>query len=201
MDPEKIKAAIDALKNEDGAAALALLEEMIAGAPAPEGEALGGNAETPPAPADQAALAALCTLTGAPTAAEAVSRFRNVLEQVQTLAADRAAVDLVERRSLIAELVTFGVEFPATAWEGNADEQKPCKRLADEPIAELRARVALHRAKRPAGSRGVTPPGTATPATLTPAQQATCKKLGITPEEFIARKAGAVRTHTRSDSQ
>jgi hypothetical protein len=204
MDPEKIKAALAALKAGDGDAALALLEEIIAGAPADappaDAAALAGNAETPP-PADAAALAALCQLTGAPNATEAVSRFRTMAEQVNTLAADRASFDLAERRTLIAELVRLGVEFPATAWEGDATAQKPVARLASEDLASLRQRVELHRAKAP--NRGHVPPvNPGAPAKpLTKTEQAACVKLGITPEEFQARKAGAVRTASRSAAQ
>ena len=217
MDPDKLKAAIEALKAQDGDAALKILEEMLIGAPtedpAPEAgaEALGEGAE--PKPEDPATLAAvsslLMTLTGASTPGAAVEVFRGLKTRVDSLDADRAVIELSERRGLIADLVKLGAEVPATAWEGDAKDQKPAAHLSG-PIVSLRERVAKVKAARglsgghkpPASGESLT---TAQPGakvitlangatvTLSAADLAGCKKLNIAPEEFAARKAASVK--------
>lgn len=67
------------------------------------------------------------------------------------LASAHAVLEAKERRGLVASLVKLGVELPATAWADQAGTV-PVKRLADEPIDELRARVAKLQAAKPAAS-------------------------------------------------
>ena len=62
---------------------------------------------------------------------------------------ERAVLELSRRRGLIADLVKLGIETPALAWEGEPTDRKPCKRLADEPIADLDARVKVLSKNKP----------------------------------------------------
>jgi len=162
MDPDKVKAALEALKNGDGAAALVILEEIVAsaaGAPAEgasEADPLASGADPAMAAANTAALAALCKLTGKTGPGEAIVALTALQAQVEKLAAESAAVELTQRRELVGELVKLGVEFPSTAWDGEPKDRKPVERLAKEPIEGLRARVVQLRALRP--TTGVKPP-------------------------------------------
>lgn len=201
MDPAKIKAALDAIEKGDEAAALALLKELIAGAagaggePAPEGEALAETPEPDPAAEEEkAALAALKLLTGKSSAGEAVEFLTTLHARVTVLDGERAALELSSRRELIADLVKLGVEVPATAWEGEPEKRTPSKRLAAEPIAELRARVQLLSKAKPRGREPVAPPpGDDGVIKLSKVEQEYCKKHDLTPEQFAAKKAGSVR--------
>ncbi len=216
MDPKLAQAALDALLNDDKDAAAEILKKMLVagaagaapdGAPPPaELGATGENAETPPEEKEMAALSReLVTLSGRATAGEAAAYFRGLHTASVATSADRAALEASERRGLVGELVKLGAEFPHTAWtdkDAAGDARVPVKRLSDEPIAELRSRVAAHRTARgesaPAtGARPpVTPPPGKQPVKLTRDELAGCKRLGITPEEFAERKAEAA---TRSN--
>jgi hypothetical protein len=211
MDPDKIKAALEALKNDDGAAAIALLEELIvsmASGEAPPADAPAEPlADAPDAPKqedEQVAATALMRLTGASSVGEALLACDQIKARLDKDESDRAAADRVARRDLVAELVRLGVEFPATAWAGDAEKRVPVKRLADEPLDELRARVELHRRTRPA-TTGARPPasGAAAPAgdgskqittphgviTLSKGELANCAQYGANVEQYAANKA------------
>lgn len=69
------------------------------------------------------------------------------------LDAERATRETAERRALITELVALGAEIPATAWVNDA----PAPRLASEPLADLKVRVAALRAAKPASAE-IRPP-------------------------------------------
>lgn len=179
MNPEKVKKALDAIKNGDTEAALALLEEMIADA------AAGGAASTDPAaaaqdasapaadqppPSPDAEMAALgrmaCLITGSKDAGVALLTLRELHANSQLAAKEAAANAVRERNALVAELVVCGAEFPATAWERDAsgaipegDARRPVKRLADESLDSLRERVKLLKASRASGG-GFRPPTT-----------------------------------------
>lgn len=206
MNPEDVKAALEALKAGDGDKALALLEQIIAASagggapPAPAGsEAMADTAETPPAdpndPAAASQLAALRKQVETATAAQAAEITR-LTALVTTLTAAASAVGLTERRGLIAELVKLGVETPATAWEGEPEKLVPCKRLAGEPIAELRDRVKVLSARGPIAPL-TPPPSPGAEIKLSKAEQEYCTKHGLTPEQFAARKAGIVKKATK----
>jgi hypothetical protein len=212
MDPEKIKAALEAIKNGDADAALALLEEMIAAAagateaPAEETPA-EPLAEAPEAPAEEeeegVAAAALMRLTGAPSVGAAIVEAGRLRARLDAAESESRATERTVRRDLVSELVKLGVEFPSTAWAGDSKDRKPVKRLADEPIDELRARVELHR-KAPRAS-AVTPPASdargapadggqsvSTPhgvVTLSKSELANCKQYGADVNEYAANKA------------
>jgi hypothetical protein len=236
MDPKIAKAALEALKNGDAQAALALLEQMITEEisegsmpPGPPGDAgaTTENADAPPAPGtpgvpppeagaapddkqkkEMAALSReLVTLSGRSDAGAALAYFRGLHESAARTAEDSALLEAGERRELVAELVKLGVEVPALAWkrdsEGNipdGDKREPVKRLSDEPIAELRSRVTVLRATR--GMRPETathtgpkapPTGGPEPKALTKLEREYCEREKITPEQFHARKNGAVK--------
>jgi len=202
MDPDMVKAALEALKNGDADAALMLLENLIAAAAgagpadeAPAGEALAKDApkDAPEdAPEATAALALLRDLTGCHSVREAGETLRGTIARVSQLDADRAALDLSARRELIADLVKLGAEVPSTAWEGEPKDRTPCARLAGESLESLRTRVKLLRGNAP---RGPQPPASGERAQikLSARELSECAKRGISPEEFAARKAGAVR--------
>lgn len=143
-------------------------------------------------PAAVAALAELCKLTGHKSAGEAVATIKSWGERISTLESREAALELDARRELIADLVKLGVELPATAWEGDAKDRKPVKRLAVEPIEELRTRVAQLRKVKPAP---IEPPRRTLGdvSRLSDRDLAACKRLNITPEQFAERKENAVR--------
>ncbi len=213
MNPEEIMKAMEVVAAEDGKAAIEILKNLIAslaggGAPPPADDTAAA-AETPappaPAPGEEekaasiAASAELLRITGAANPGEALTRIAAMFTSVQTLEADRLALDLTERRGLIADLVTAGAETPATAWDGvDKDKRVPVKRLADEPIAELRARVKIITAA--AGKpRGHRPPAStetvdeSAPAPLTRKEIAACKSHGMTEAEYRTAKADAVK--------
>ena len=165
MNPEQLKKALDAIEAGDSAAALEILKAMIASAaasgasaePAPETAAAGEVAETPPPDPEQAASIAasreLMRITATKTPGEAVEALGRMHASVQELVADRAALDLSARQGLVTELVTAGVETPATAW-ADVEKRTPKKRFMDEPLAELRERVKIITATaRPTGHR------------------------------------------------
>jgi hypothetical protein len=195
MDPELISKALEALKSGDAESAIAALEAMIAAAassgapPAPaDAGALDAAADPPPTDEEKAALAALRKHTKRSTLGEAVAELSTMASERAALAAERDALELDERRGLIAGLVKLGAETPATAWDGEPDKRVPCKRLASEPIADLRARCKALGAKAPAAP--IAPPAVAADelteeekklaAKMTPSQLARFKELRAT---------------------
>ncbi|OFV81999.1 MAG: hypothetical protein A2Y78_00245 [Acidobacteria bacterium RBG_13_68_16] len=181
MNPESVKAALEALTSGDAAAALAVLESMLVDAIAGEAEATVDTdalAEVPPPPADETeeevVKAKLIRLT-----AEHEALQRRVAE----LDARQARADAAERAQLVGDLVKLGVELPGTAWQ-DPDAGVPVERLRVEALSDLRGRVALHRAARPIGVR----PPTAPVVELTAAEQAAADKIPAGParDRFIA---------------
>jgi len=155
MDAEQIKALIEAIKNKDGDAALAIAEAMLVSAasgetaePAAEGAAadpLAASAEpAPPSPEEKALEATLTLLTGAEGPAERNVYLTKLIEERAT----RATLELSSRFELVGELVKLGVEFPSTAFVGDPADRKLVARLSSEPIPELRARVATLKAAK-----------------------------------------------------
>lgn len=195
MDPELVKKALALLESGDlDPAVAAFLKDLVAsaaGAPAgetPPGEAL---AETPEPKPDEAMAAALASRDATIAALTA---------RLDSADAERLAGETVERRALVGELVKLGSETPATAWEGPPEKHVVCKRLAAEPIADMKARVAALRAARPATlSREHEPPESggddiaAGVAKLSKAERAACKKAGVSEEEYVQNKRGAAR--------
>lgn len=226
MDPKLVSDAMAAVKDKDGEKALGLLEQMIAqaagGDAAPESAdgAAASAAGTGDAAGDenkdeaQAAARMAMSLTGAKTPGEAMAELSRrsrlaveVEEREARLAADRTALEATERRQLVGELVKLGVEIPATAW---SDEKGtvPVDRLAKEPIADLRDRVAkLSAAGGTRRAAPVPPRRTATLSapggggdakefqtphgvvTLSARELAICTERGAKPEEYAANKA------------
>lgn len=74
--------------------------------------------------------------------------------ELNAFRAAKAAADASERRSLVTELVALQAETPATAWVDNA----PAPRLAAEPLADLRTRVAALRTVKSAAAPAPQPP-------------------------------------------
>lgn len=194
MDPAKVKAALDAIASGDQAAISAALTDLLAALvagdsvvpPAPADDALAEGADVPPDPKEAAATtSALRTLTGCASAGEAIAFLSNIKAQVDSLASDRAVLDMSARRELVGELVKLHAELPATAWApeeldaaGKAKPRTPVKRLVDEPIEELRTRVAALRGAAPKRSARLEAPETGTGAeTLSADDQAALGRL------------------------
>ncbi len=210
MDPDKIKAALEAMKNGDGDAALLILEEMIAslapdsaddseGAgevladdpPDEETEELAAHPDDDKDKDEDKEMSALARATGHKSDAALAKSYKKLLSRVETLNAESAEIELGARRELVAGLVKLGVETPATAWEGDAEKRDPVKRLMSEPISELRARVDVLRAAHPAPIEAPSVHVNQNP--LTQKELSAIKKRGISAEEFTTRKANAVR--------
>jgi ribosomal protein L12E/L44/L45/RPP1/RPP2 len=214
MDPEQIKALIEAIKNKDGDAALAIAEAMLVSAAsgnaaeeAAEGEpvaadALAASAEPkPPSPEEKALESALTLLTGAEGPAERTVFLTKLIEDRKAHAERAATLELSSRFELVGELVKLGIEFPSTAYVGDPADRKLVARLSAEPIAELRDRVAvLKKAKVTA----ITPPARkeAAPAdggrafttshgvvTLSASEIKSCEEMGAKPESYAENKA------------
>lgn len=153
MNPDDVKAALDALEAGDSAKALELLKAMIAsaasGGAAPSSdagtEATSDTAEVEDPAEEMAALRhQVATLTKTLTAENAKLR-----SEVQALTSARDGAELIERRSLVAELVKCGAETPATAWDGKPEDRKPATHLSAMPIEKLRTRVKTFSARGP----------------------------------------------------
>ena len=202
ITPEQVKAIIEAIKNGDSQGALDLLEQILAtaaGAPADGG---GGGSAEPTADAGMMASLAQSLGTDVAGVAGAVAQLR---AKVETIDADRAALELTARRDLVGELVRLGKELPATAWVGDAKDRNPCARLMAEPIADLRTRVEQYRKVAPPAppappeGRGATADGNAELTvdeevkTLSRETLAKCKAAGIEPKDFVERRRDAVR--------
>lgn len=190
FSPDEVKAAIEALAGGDGKSALEILEKLLVAAasggagteppPAADAGATSSNAEVPPpAPGEEkpaeemAALArGIAELFAGKTPGEALEAVRALKTSADTVNADRAVLEDSERRGLVAELVTLGVEYPATAWEDTNAEgaaRKPVERLARETLSDMRKRVSLiktTRAARGENAGGHAPPPAPTGAEL-----------------------------------
>lgn len=210
LTPEQAQAVLDALQSGDASAALAIVEEMLLTAiAAVPGEALSTDAapepdEDPEAMAAESAaavdaadpeedpeamraLSALCDLVGAASPDEAI---RKLSANRDADARKAAEAEAISRRALVADLIKLGAETPATAW---ADDERRtvCKRLSAESIDDMRGRVKALRAAKGTPA-DITPPRIDS-AQLTPKQLSAIRARGMTPEEFLARKASAVR--------
>jgi len=221
MDPDKIKAALEAIETGDSDAALVILKEMIAAAAGAGDDSADDNgddalADDPPDDEekleshpddedkeekladhdkdddkdDDKEMSALARATGHKSDAALAKSYKKLQARVSTLDAESAEIELSARRELVADLVKLGVETPATAWRGDAEKRIPVKRLMSEPITGLRDRVDAMRAVRPMPLEAPTP-GTRNHKALTKVEQAGCKRLGITADEFNERKAAA----------
>lgn len=164
MSPEILKKALDALESGDATAIAEALKAVLAGAgseeSAPESDGTGGSPDVAPMASDvppteedktdKAAMSALLRVTGASGPGEAIERLAKLSATVARLEDESRAVELSQRRELVGELVKLGVEFPATAWEGDPKSRQPVKRLMAESIEDLRARVVALRGLVPA---------------------------------------------------
>lgn len=207
MDPEQVKAAIEALKNNDAAAALTILEALIVAAagggdtggtpPADDGaDPLAADAEPPPA--KLAALKALRTVTGCASLGEAVETLKAWKVTRDQDATNAAALEETSRVELVGELVKLGYETPATAW-ADAEAKKPAAHLAAMAVTALRARVAAFKTA-PKAAPGFKPPTSTTATgrafqtskgeiTLSASEIKACEDSGAKPEAYAENKA------------
>jgi len=195
MDPKLITAALDALESGDAAKALEILKGLIAsaaGAPAeapadaPAEAPVSESTDTPPDDEDETRPPAQAT-AGAPAGVSALSA--DEAAELATLRADRIERDLAARRELVAGLVQLGAETPATAWQGDAKKRLPVKRLADEPLAELRARVAALRSAAPRQAVARRPDVAASELTEGEQRQLAAFKTQEQKDRFLALRA------------
>jgi hypothetical protein len=212
MNPEDIKAAIAALTEGNGEAALEILESLLvsaagtgapdAGTPPAAAGATAGNAEEPPKEAPELAALArgVLALFSGLDAASALKAVEALKLGSDKQAADAAVLECVERRALVGELVKLGVEVPATAWidpDKTGADLVPVDRLVKEALPALRKRVSIIKSTRGAAPR-ILPPtrseGGPAPRKLSRAELAYCEKHKITPEQFQARTRDAVRS-------
>lgn len=116
------------------------------------------------------------------------------------LRAEQDKLEAGERRTLVAELVKLGVELPATAW---ADDKaaKPSRRLAAEPLSELRERVATWRTAR----GGKAPAGPAAPKgeaiQLSARELKLCSDKKIDPAVYAEQRAAIAARSSRLSAQ
>lgn len=196
MDPELMKKALEVWKSEDPKAALELIGKLVESAtgaggepdPVPPPEASTADTTDPKKPDEM--LAAVQAATA--LVKQTTDALKALKDEVKVLTDEHAAADAVERASLVGKLVELRAESPATAYADDAKtELKP--RLANEPIAELRARVAELAKSAPATTlkQPTTP---VVVRTFSPAVLAKAAARGITPEQLAAQVDAAVRT-------
>lgn len=210
LTPELVKKMLDAIAAEDGKAALAVLTEVVA-AEAAGGAAEAAEPDNAPGAAGADPLAASADPAKPKPEDENAKALAALAKQVEELKALTTRVnasalesELTERRALVADLVKLGVELPGRAWLERAKETDPlipCKRLSDEPLADLRARVAELRTARglaPVRAHEAPPSGATQDVTeavkaLSAVELKAIKDKGMTPEQFIAAKQNVVR--------
>jgi len=183
IDPEQLKAAIEAIKAADGDAALAILEGMLVGEAGGEvaPDAAAALAEVPAEPPVEDPLAAQLA---------AQSRELTALRAaVGAITAERVSADNVTRRGLVAQLVELGIETPATAWQGDASERKPCARLGAESVVDMTSRIATLRQALGAVRLNARP-AAPTAGSLSAHEQAAANKIKDPEarERFLARR-------------
>ena len=214
MDPEQIKAAIDALTDGSMAKALGLdssaspsdiLDAVQAAVnalgPSSDPDSSADNPAPDPATAESAdappMMNAFARELGCETAAEAFEKLKTLKARVDGLDTEQSALDNAKRTELVGELVKLEAETPATAWDGDPKDRKVCARLAAESVDAMLSRVTSLRATRATRATKTPPTRIESPATQKKTYSrevlAHCKKLGITTEEFEARKAASVR--------
>lgn len=210
MTKEEIKAAIAALTEGNGEAALKILESLVlsmgegdaapdeAAAPPAAAGATAGNADEAPPPEMAALARGVLALFSGLDAGAALKAIESLKSGADKTAADVALLEGVERRALVGELVKLGVEVPATAWvdpDKKGADLVAVDRLAKEDIVALRKRVSIIKSTRGTALSRVTPPASAEPVRkLSRAELAYCERHKITPEQFQARTREAVRT-------
>lgn len=167
MDPKLIQDALDALIAGDAEACAAILKSLVvaaAGGEASEPSDAGADAtaqSADPAPSEEdkqppaamaasadATVAALRSALKVETPVAVLAAVNALKAKVDALTLAAQADELKERAALIGQLVKLGAELPATAWK-DSDKFVPVARLANEPIAELRDRVAALAAVAP----------------------------------------------------
>ena len=176
MNSDTIKSLLEAAQADDLEALKSLVLDLVASEasgeepsaePADEGAALAEEPEPPPAEDEEQMARALSrsvvALAGKGTIAatlETIETWRKshveLATRLASLEADKRALEDADRRKLVGELVALSAETPATAYVAG----KLCDRLAAEPVASLRTRVAElsktapPRPRPPAGKTG-----------------------------------------------
>lgn len=181
------KAALDALTSGDAEAALKLIKSPLEAA---------ASADPAVAEATETAVKAMASLFGVQSPGEVLAHVQELKARADAAKAEQDKLDMTSRAEMVSSLVELGVELPAYAWDGDPEQKVPAKRLLDEPLDALRARVkalkAAHTPKQPlAPERSVEAAGRT--VALTDEDKRVCKERGWTHEEYAAKLAAAVR--------
>lgn len=220
LDPKLASEAVGLLASKDAKGALDFLQRFVTAAlggkaepskdvpeEVPSPDAAPPAAEVPPPPEEPKAarvvagpdpllafarsVLALVGDSDPSRALAEVARRTELAGQLEAreaaVARDRAALDAAERGKLVSRLVELGAETPHTS---GLAEKKICKRLADEPIAELRARVASLAASATPRTRVRAHADRIDANGLTEAEVEKCKAQGVDPEKYAALRAG-----------
>jgi hypothetical protein len=161
---DEVKSAIAALKAEDGDAALAILEAMVASAAGggegdadesveeeladdteeEEMEELADDTEEEEGAEENSKLAKLLQkATGQKSTGEAVAILGKMLKEHTSLQRQNDALHLSSKRDMVVQLIKLGVETPSTAWKGPAEKRIPADRLMGESLDSMRSRIAV----------------------------------------------------------
>lgn len=160
LSPDQAKKAIAAVKEQNGDAALAFVEAMLAEALGASAEpADDGAGEPPPEPLEDAPApaeddeekqmaTALRSVLKLSDPVGIVAEVKRLTSEVAALKIEREADERNERVKLVGELVALGAELPCTAY-ADPESGKLSDELASKPIAVLRARVKAFREAGP----------------------------------------------------
>ncbi len=205
MNPDQVKAALDALIAGDAEKAAEILKGMIAEAASGEAAAdapVDAPVEMADVPAEEpapdpskeeekaaimAATSRLVRLTGKDTIAAAVNeveswRQSHLKLEAETvkLAQERAAIELGQRKENAKKLILLGAETPHTS---GLASNKLTKRLLDEPLSEQNERVAALLAAK----------GGKLPSTPKPPAEAGGEKVFETPHGTVSLSASELK--------
>ena len=190
QDPAGFVAAIKAKLQE--------IDGKLSGAAAPPADAGGDSAGGDMATASEevAATKIALRLLDSKSMVDGVDRlasWRSIVinheNESKRLASESKALELRERVELVKRLQACGAETPATS---GLNGGVLVKRLADEPIEELRTRVKVIEASSPprAALRAAAVSGV---ESLSDRELRMCAQAGQDPKEYAARKAAFAR--------
>lgn len=192
MDPEKVKAAIEAITAGDSEAALELLKDMIATA-ASEGEApasddagemaLEQDPEEEPDEDEKMMSRVVLSALGRDTIDGAADEAKRLISLGLKYEKERGQTEASRRRELAARLVKLDKETPATAWEGNPEDRKPAEHIRAMSLDALEKRVKAFEAVHKEAPRAPTKADTSAP---TEREAELIKKYNMTPEQAKA---------------
>jgi phage I-like protein len=195
MNPDDVKAALEAVKTDDKDAAIALLENLLVAAASGEeasaepaaddaGEmALEQDPEEPPTEDEVAMSRAVLTALGRDSIDGAAAEAKRLIALGLKYEQERGQTEAARRRELTARLVKLGKETPATAWEGDPDARNPAQHIRAMSLDALEKRVKAFEAVHKPGPRAPAKEDLSAP---TEREQALIKKYKMNPEQARA---------------